>query len=76
MTLIVVVFRRAGKVSLQQRHHLLGIARPGGGTVIERGLQSGESVVIDGQLRLAPGAKVEVKAPTENPAQPATGSAQ
>jgi membrane fusion protein, multidrug efflux system len=48
----------------------------GGYTVIENGLQPGESVVIDGQLRLAPGARVEVKAPTENPTQPATGSAQ
>ena len=47
-----------------------------GDTIIEHGLQPGESVVIDGQLRLAPGAKVEVKAPTENPTQPATGSAQ
>lgn len=34
----------------------------GGETVIEKGLQPGESVVTDGQLRLYPGAKVEVKA--------------
>ena len=33
----------------------------GGETVIEKGLQLGESVVTDGQLRLYPGAKVEVK---------------
>jgi multidrug efflux system membrane fusion protein len=33
----------------------------GGETVIEKGLQPGESVVTDGQLRLYPGAKVEVK---------------
>lgn len=32
-----------------------------GETVIEKGLSPGESVVTDGQLRLAPGAKVEVK---------------
>ena len=32
-----------------------------GETVIEKGLQPGEQVVTDGQLRLAPGAKVEVK---------------
>jgi multidrug efflux system membrane fusion protein len=31
------------------------------GTVIEKGLQSGEKVVTDGQLRLVPGAKVEIK---------------
>ncbi|MCL5966530.1 MAG: efflux RND transporter periplasmic adaptor subunit [Deltaproteobacteria bacterium] len=32
-----------------------------GGTVIEKGLQAGETVVTDGQLRLVPGAKVEAK---------------
>ena len=32
-----------------------------GVTVIERGLQPGETVVTDGQLRLFPGAKVEAK---------------
>jgi len=30
-------------------------------TVIEKGLQAGEKVVTDGQLRLVPGAKVEIK---------------
>jgi len=35
-----------------------------GETVIEKGLQSGEKVVTDGQLRLVPGAKVEIKTPT------------
>jgi multidrug efflux system membrane fusion protein len=33
----------------------------GGETVIEKGLQPGETVVTDGQLRLAPGGKVELK---------------
>jgi len=33
----------------------------GGETVIEKGLQPGETVVTDGQLRLSPGMKVEVK---------------
>ena len=32
-------------------------------TVIDKGLQSGERVVTDGQLRLVPGAKVEIKNP-------------
>lgn len=32
-----------------------------GETVIDRGLASGEQVVTDGQLRLAPGSKVEIK---------------
>lgn len=30
-------------------------------TVVEKGLQPGEKVVVDGQLRLVPGAKVEIK---------------
>lgn len=33
----------------------------GGETVIERGVQPGEKVITDGQLRLYPGAKVSVK---------------
>ncbi len=33
----------------------------GGDTVIEKGLQPGEKVITDGQLRLYPGAKVEEK---------------
>ena len=33
----------------------------GNETVIEKGLQPGDQVVTDGQLRLLPGAKVEVK---------------
>jgi len=37
----------------------------GGETVIEKGLQPGETVVTDGQLRLAPGMKVEVKKSSE-----------
>ena len=32
-----------------------------GGTVVTNGLQPGETVVLDGQLRLGPGAKVSVK---------------
>jgi multidrug efflux system membrane fusion protein len=35
----------------------------GGETVIERGLEAGETVVTDGQLRLFPDAKVEFKNP-------------
>jgi membrane fusion protein, multidrug efflux system len=34
----------------------------GGDTVIENGVQAGERVVTDGQLRLVPGARVEIKA--------------
>src|SRR6185295_17952590 len=35
----------------------------GAETVVAKGLQPGEKVVIDGQPRLTPGAKVEVRAP-------------
>ena len=35
----------------------------GGITVIEKGLQAGEQVVIDGQMRVIPGGKVEIKQP-------------
>jgi len=34
-----------------------------GKTVIEKGLQPGEQVVIDGQVRVIPGGKVEIKQP-------------
>jgi multidrug efflux system membrane fusion protein len=37
-----------------------------GETVIEKGLQPGEKVVTDGQLRLVPGAKVNIKTSAEN----------
>lgn len=36
-----------------------------GETVVEKGLQPGEKVVTDGQLRLIPGAKVEIKTAAE-----------
>jgi multidrug efflux system membrane fusion protein len=35
-------------------------------TVIEKGLQAGEKVVTDGQLRLVPGAKVQIKEKAES----------
>ncbi|HXH84869.1 MAG TPA: efflux RND transporter periplasmic adaptor subunit, partial [Candidatus Tectomicrobia bacterium] len=37
--------------------------RLGAETIVESGLAAGEQVVTDGQLRLAPGAKVEIKTP-------------
>jgi multidrug efflux system membrane fusion protein len=36
-------------------------------TVIETGLQPGEQVVIDGQMRVIPGGKVEIKVPEQAP---------
>ncbi len=44
-----------------------------GETVLEDGLQAGETVVTDGQLRLAPGAPVSVKSSIEA-AAPATAT--
>jgi membrane fusion protein, multidrug efflux system len=38
-----------------------------GHTVIETGLQPGEQVIIDGQVRVIPGSKVEIKAGTRDP---------
>ena len=43
-------------------------------TVIERGVQPGETVVVDGQSRLVPGAKVDAKQQTTPVAQRAAGS--
>lgn len=42
-------------------------------TVIEKGLQLGEQVVIDGQMRVIPGGKVEIKQPEKqgSPSPPA-----
>lgn len=40
-------------------------------SVIGKGLQDGEQVVIDGQLRLVNGAAVAIRAPTPDPAKPA-----
>ena len=34
-------------------------------TVVEQGLRPGEQVVTDGQLRIVPGAKVQIKSPTQ-----------
>jgi multidrug efflux system membrane fusion protein len=34
-----------------------------GGTVVTNGLKAGETIVLDGQLRLRPGAKVSIKTP-------------
>jgi len=44
-----------------------------GETVVEKGLQAGETVVTDGHLRLVPGARVQVKAA---PRAAASGKAQ
>jgi len=48
-----------------------------GMTVIETGIQPGEQVVIDGQMRVVPGGKVEVKSPDKaGAAKPAAAPPQ
>ncbi|MBL0225419.1 MAG: efflux RND transporter periplasmic adaptor subunit [Geobacteraceae bacterium] len=42
----------------------------GGMTVIEQGLKPGEQVVIDGQMRVVPGGKVEIKPPADGKNKP------
>lgn len=43
-------------------------------TVVEKGLKAGEQVVVDGQMRVVPGGKVEIKKPEE--AAPSTPAAK
>jgi multidrug efflux system membrane fusion protein len=53
----------------EERPVTIGVTH-GGNTVIEHGLQAGETVVTDGQLRLSPGASLSIKtasAPTNAP---------
>jgi multidrug efflux system membrane fusion protein len=45
-----------------------------GQTVIEKGVNPGERVVIDGHLRLVPGAKVELKSARQQEAPPESRS--
>jgi membrane fusion protein, multidrug efflux system len=46
--------------TVEERPVTIGITYQGA-TVVQRGLKAGETVVTDGQLRLAPGVKVDVK---------------
>jgi hypothetical protein len=39
----------------------------GGETVIQSGVKFGEAIVTDGQLRLAPGSKVDIRTPDQPP---------
>jgi len=50
-------------------------ASTGGLTVVAKGLQAGETVVTDGQLRLTPGAKIRSKEDAPAPAATATADA-
>ena len=46
--------------TVEMRRVTVGPARDGE-TVVQKGVKPGETVVIDGQLRLVPGARVDVK---------------
>lgn len=48
-------------------------ASSGGLTAVSKGVQSGETVVTDGQLRLIPGTPVQVKTNEANAGKPASG---
>jgi len=62
--------------SVQKRPIVAGFTRSGM-TVIESGVQPGETVVTDGQLRLAEGSKVTVQMPGRvSAAQPTNGKGQ
>jgi len=45
-----------------------------GSVIVEKGLEAGERVVTDGQIRLVPGARVELKPPVGAPGPAATRS--
>ncbi len=44
-----------------------------GSVIVEKGVEAGERVVTDGQIRLVPGAKVELKPPVTAPSPAAAG---
>lgn len=54
------VFVVKSDMTVEQRPVKVGAA-VGGSTIVEQGVQAGERVVTDGQLRLVPGARVEVR---------------
>jgi membrane fusion protein, multidrug efflux system len=58
--------------TVRKRSVTLGPVR-GNDAVIQSGLQAGETVVTDGQLRLAPGSKADIQTPNPPPpVQPPT----
>jgi multidrug efflux system membrane fusion protein len=60
--------------TVEERPVKIGIAYDGN-TVVETGLQAGETVVTDGQLRLAPGVNVSVKSSLQSAAPVSATSA-
>jgi multidrug efflux system membrane fusion protein len=55
------IFVAGSDMKVEPRPVVPGAALDNNETVIERGLVAGETVVTDGQLRLAPGARVRIK---------------
>jgi multidrug efflux system membrane fusion protein len=55
------VFVAGNDMKVEPRTVVPGAAIDNNQTIIERGLVAGETVVTDGQLRLAPGARVRIK---------------
>ena len=68
------VFVIKGDMTAEQRPVKAGEAVEGS-TIIEQGVQPGERVVTDGQMRLVPGARVEIKQAASAPPA-ATGAAK
>ena len=58
-----------GKTATWKRAHRDGGSRVGEDMVIAKGLQAGETVVTEGQLRLQPGSRVQCETPTAGAAR-------
>ena len=69
------VFIVKSDLTVESRLVVTGI-NLGGEVVIEKGLKPGEQVVTDGQLRLVPGAKVEIKSETKSTSSGSEGKPQ
>ncbi|MDH5202624.1 MAG: efflux RND transporter periplasmic adaptor subunit [Nitrospirota bacterium] len=69
------VFIVKSDLTVESRPVVTGI-NLGGEVVIEKGLKPGEQVVTDGQLRLVPGAKVEIKSETKSTSSGSEGKPQ
>ena len=63
-----------GQDSTVQPRKVDVVASYGGLAAIGKGIAAGEIVVTDGQLRLTPGARVQVKPPRDEAAQPGGGA--
>ena len=62
-------------MTVESRPVVVG-AEVDGEVVVEKGIEAGDMVVVDGQIRLVPGAKVELKPPVTAPVPAAAGGAR